>query len=74
MSAHPVAVAREELGLTREELADKAGVATFTLERIETGLTRNPQERTLNAIAEALGIEAHRLERQIVIHRGRATA
>lgn len=71
---HPVEAARLERGLTRDELADRAGVALGTIERLETGLTRNPQERVLNAVADALEMRPNLLERQIVVWRGRVTA
>jgi transcriptional regulator with XRE-family HTH domain len=47
---------REELGISREGLADKAGVSVRTLERIEAGQTV-PRRATIKVLADALGVE-----------------
>jgi transcriptional regulator with XRE-family HTH domain len=47
--------ARIDAGLTLRELSEKSGVATETLSRLEND-QRKPQVRTLNKIANALGI------------------
>lgn len=44
---------REALGLSREGLAYKAGIAHKTVERIEAGLVR-PRRATLTVIEQAL--------------------
>jgi len=44
---------REDLGMTREELAKKAGLSYNAIWRIETG-QRDPLASTLGAIAKAL--------------------
>ncbi|SFS76599.1 helix-turn-helix domain-containing protein [Lutibacter maritimus] len=45
---------REKLNLTQEELAEKAGVSTRTIQRIEKGT--EPKGHTLKVLAKALGI------------------
>ncbi len=45
---------RERLNLTQEELAEKSGVSTRTIQRIEAGT--NPKGHTLKAIIKALNI------------------
>jgi transcriptional regulator with XRE-family HTH domain len=50
---------RNSLGLTRETLAIKAGVAPFTITRAETKGTTTPS--TLQKIADALGVEKEEL-------------
>jgi transcriptional regulator with XRE-family HTH domain len=47
---------REDRGLSREGLADKAGVSMRTLERIELGQTV-PRRATIKVLADALGVE-----------------
>jgi transcriptional regulator with XRE-family HTH domain len=46
---------REDRGLSREGLADKAGVSMRTLERIELGQTI-PRRATIKVLADALGV------------------
>jgi transcriptional regulator with XRE-family HTH domain len=45
---------REKLNLTQEELAEKAGVSTRTIQRIEIGT--EPKGHTLKVLAKALEI------------------
>lgn len=49
--------ARRTARLSQVQLALKADVDYMTIQRIELGLTRNPQEETKHKIAEALGVE-----------------
>ena len=51
-----LAESRRRLGLSREALAERAGVTSQTICRLELG-SRNPSSRTLRAIANALGYE-----------------
>jgi transcriptional regulator with XRE-family HTH domain len=51
---------RRRAGLTQEELADKAGVATTTVSRIEEGVTQ-PRIPTIRKIAQALGLQVRDL-------------
>ncbi|TPN82904.1 helix-turn-helix domain-containing protein [Aquimarina algicola] len=46
---------REKLNLTQEELAEKSGLSVRTIQRIEAGAKL--KGHTLNALANALGIE-----------------
>jgi len=46
---------REEHKLTREQLAEKAGISPLTIYFIENGTTRSPQENTLKGLEKALG-------------------
>jgi len=45
---------REELRMSQQELADKAGVTRQTISLIETGKLENVTLGTMNAIATAL--------------------
>lgn len=57
---HPIRVARDSQGLSREGLAFKADVSLKTIERIESGQV-TPRRATLNGIARALGVEPEEL-------------
>lgn len=46
---------RVELNLTQDELAQKCGVSSRTIQRIESGA--EPKGHTLNVLADALGLE-----------------
>lgn len=46
---------RKAVGLTQEELAKRAGVATITIRQYETN-KRSPNTKTISKIANALGI------------------
>jgi DNA-binding XRE family transcriptional regulator len=47
--------AREEAGLTLAQVAEKSGLATETLCRLETGQVTNPTWKTLGMYAVAVG-------------------
>lgn len=47
---------REELGLTQQQLADKAGVSLYVVKRIETDRPYNPLAWKYYAIRNALEI------------------
>jgi len=47
---------RRERGLTRPELAKKAGVTEFYIFQLETGLQENPSLPVLRRLAKALGV------------------
>jgi transcriptional regulator with XRE-family HTH domain len=49
-------VLRLNLGLTQTELAEKAGVARYTVARLEAGEGKRPFPSTRRKIAEALGV------------------
>ncbi|UZO80625.1 helix-turn-helix domain-containing protein [Aquimarina sp. ERC-38] len=51
---------REKLNLTQEELAQKAGVSTRTIQRIEKGT--EPKGHTLKVLAKALGVSEDNLK------------
>lgn len=57
-----IAALRSERGMTQESLATALGIATKNLQRIESG-TQNLTLRSLDVIANALGVEAHELLR-----------
>lgn len=46
---------RTKLGMSRQALADKAGVSYLTLYFIETGQTESPRKSTIDAIKKVLG-------------------
>ncbi len=51
---------RENLNLTQEELAEKAGISTRTIQRIEKGI--EPKGHTLKVLAKALEIDENDLK------------
>jgi len=46
---------RDQLGLTRDQLAEKSGVPARTIQDIETGKIKNPGIETLKPLLIALG-------------------
>lgn len=52
---------REQLGMTQEELAKKADVSRATLCEIENNPHKKPTVRTLEKIAEAMGVTLDRI-------------
>jgi transcriptional regulator with XRE-family HTH domain len=49
---------RESAGLTQEELAERAGLATRTISNLESDRIRRPHSRSLQKLANALGFSA----------------
>lgn len=47
---------KKKLGMTTEELSDRSGVPIGTLNKILSGVTRDPKLETLKAIARVLGL------------------
>lgn len=47
---------REKLGLTQQQLADKAGVSLYVVKRIETNKPYDPLAWKINAIGKAIGV------------------
>jgi len=56
---------RERRGLSRGELAKRAGVSPLTIYYIETGQTESPQESTVNRLQKVLGRMPRRVTRQV---------
>lgn len=54
--AETVVAARQKLGLTQDQLAEKAGCAPLTVSHIESG-RRNPTLKSLSLVATALGLD-----------------
>ncbi|MBC8300216.1 MAG: helix-turn-helix domain-containing protein [Pelagibacterales bacterium] len=54
---------REKLNLTQEELAEKSGVSTRTIQRIEKGT--EPKGHTLKVLAKTLGVSEDKLKENI---------
>ena len=52
--------ARERLGLTQEQVADRSGVHATEVSRIEAG-KRDPQVSTVERLAEAVKVKPGRL-------------
>lgn len=48
--------ARQQAGLTQQELANKAGVSQVTISLIETGKAANPRPRTIKLLERAVGV------------------
>lgn len=57
----PLVEMRRECGLTREQLAVRAGVCLSTIDRIERGVGR-PHPGTLRLVADALGVPPESLK------------
>ncbi len=73
--ARRIATARLAKGLTQEELAQRLGIATKNLQRVESG-RQNLTLRTLEGVAAALGVDAAELVARPVFahaHDGLAT-
>jgi len=51
---------RKKLNLTQEELAEKAGVSTRTIQRIEKGM--EPKGHTLKVLSKTLGVKENDLK------------
>lgn len=47
---------KKKLGMTTAELSEKSGVPKGTLDKILSGVTRDPKLETLKAIARVLGL------------------
>ncbi|MGW3465945.1 helix-turn-helix domain-containing protein, partial [Streptomyces olivaceoviridis] len=63
--------------MSQEALSDAAGVSVRALADMERGRTRGPQRRTVQALAQALGVDeagAARLERSAAAGRPRPRA
>lgn len=56
-----VKAARERRGWSQVQLAERAGMNSSTLSRIESGATPNPGKETLRQIAQALGVSIEQL-------------
>ncbi|MEH7521970.1 helix-turn-helix transcriptional regulator [Bacillus sp. JJ1503] len=48
---------REKLGLTRQQLADKADVSIYVVKRIETNKPYNPSALKISKVAKAIGFD-----------------
>ncbi|WP_420715131.1 helix-turn-helix domain-containing protein, partial [Streptomyces sp. XY332] len=48
---------RRQAGLSQEELAHTSGVSVRALSDLERGRTRGPQRRTVQALADGLGLD-----------------
>jgi transcriptional regulator with XRE-family HTH domain len=57
----PLRSLREQAGLTREQLAHKAGLTSGVIYKLETGRAR-PRYDTVVKIAEALGVSIAEIE------------
>jgi transcriptional regulator with XRE-family HTH domain len=53
---------RLRAGLTQEALADRSGVSTSTIRRLETGTRSNPRRASLLQLADALELAPHERE------------
>ncbi|WP_405536840.1 tetratricopeptide repeat protein [Streptomyces sp. NBC_00075] len=53
---------RRRLGLTQEELAERAGVSVRTICHVETGRIAHPRPATVRRLGEALGLAGTELE------------
>ncbi|MEY9840331.1 helix-turn-helix domain-containing protein [Streptacidiphilus sp. EB103A] len=55
-------VLREQVGMTQEELAERSGLSIRAISDLERGRTVAPHRRSIELLAEALGIEGSSLE------------
>jgi transcriptional regulator with XRE-family HTH domain len=65
---HPVTEARENLGLTRSQLALACGISYFTLSQVESGLIRNIPKR-LKRMFRRAGMDTGALDLLVAIWR-----
>jgi len=56
MLAQNIKTFRKQRGLSQEELAREADVTYSTLIKLESGSNKNPTVKTLQQIAQALGV------------------
>ena len=56
---------RGRLGLTQEELAERAGVSPTTVVNLENGEIRRPRITTLQNLADALGADVQEFQRWV---------
>ena len=56
MLAENIKTFRKQRGISQEEFARKAGVTYSTLIKLESGSNKNPTVKTLQQIAQALGV------------------
>lgn len=56
MGLDKIAEYKRHLGMTAAELSEKSGVPLSTLNKILSGVTKNPKLETLKAIARVLGL------------------
>jgi len=56
MLAENIKTFRKQRGLSQEELAREADVTYSTLIKLESGSNKNPTVKTLQQIAQALGV------------------
>jgi transcriptional regulator with XRE-family HTH domain len=55
---------RQELGLSQQEVAFRAGISIGIVHRLETGRTTDPHFSTLEGLAKALSINVEDLVRK----------
>lgn len=56
MGLEIIAQKKKELGITNEELSKRSGVPKGTIDKILSGVTKDPKLETLKAIARVLGL------------------
>jgi transcriptional regulator with XRE-family HTH domain len=56
---------REKHGISRGELAKRAGIAPLTIYFIETGRTESPQETTINSLQKVFGVAPGKVSREV---------
>lgn len=61
MLAQNIKKFRQQLKLSQEELARKAGITYSTLIKLESGVNKNPTVKTLQQIANALDVSLDHL-------------
>jgi transcriptional regulator with XRE-family HTH domain len=54
---------RELAGMTQEELAERSGLSIRTISNLERGRTAVPQRRSIEMLADALGLAGDSLDR-----------
>jgi transcriptional regulator with XRE-family HTH domain len=59
---------KRKLGLTTAELAERSGVPKGTLDKILSGVTKDPKLETLKAIARVLGLTLDDFDDSIMKH------
>ncbi|MSY70367.1 MAG: helix-turn-helix domain-containing protein [Actinobacteria bacterium] len=59
---HAIRRARSDLGLSQEDVAHRAGMATSTLRKIEAGSTVDPSFFSVMALLKVLGLDPNSLD------------
>lgn len=69
-----IRVLREQAQMTQEELSDHSGLSVRTISDMERGRTTKPHRRSIEMLADALGVDLASLEHVLTNPRERPVA